>query len=147
MAGEGDRAMPAWATVAIVLGVVAIDLLVVCGLVIPALVRASWGTLADRFPPREARPDALRREFQSFRFALVNLGWSVHVEVDAGHLHLRPALLARLVRCRPMSVPWEEVTLVGRRRGGMRRAIIAGTPVWGPAWCMDLAPEHRGGGA
>lgn len=131
--------MQGWTITVAVIGFVLLDMAVVFGLVLPAIVRASWGAIADRHPPMEPSPDAVGREFQSFKFGLLNLGWSVHVEVDDRHLHLRPALFARLMRCRAMSIPWEEIRLQGRARARMRRAMIGRTLVCGPAWCMDLA--------
>lgn len=138
--------MPAWGVAAIIVGVVALEMVVVFGLVVPAIVRGSWGTLATRFPAVEAGPGAVRREFQSFKFGLLNLGWSVHVEVDDAYLHLRPALVARLVGCRAMSVPWDEVRSTGSRFLGTRGVLIGRTRVSGPAWCLDLAEGGSRGG-
>ena len=138
--------MPAWGIAAIVIGVVVLDVVVVFGIVVPAIVRGSWGALAVRFPAVEAGPGAVRREFQSFKFGLLNLGWSVHVEVDDAYLHLRPALMARLMGCRAMSVPWEEVRATGARFLGNRSVMIGQTRVSGPAWCLDLAGGGSGGG-
>jgi hypothetical protein len=137
--------MPPWGIVAITLGVAAIELAVVMGIIVPALVRGSWGTLERRFPPRAPAPDAVRREFQSFSFGMLNLGSSVHVAVDGECLHLFPAWLARRLGCGPMSVPWEAIRPLGPGAFRTSKAMIGATRVTGPAWCLELAVgEPRG---
>ncbi|QOI99999.1 MAG: hypothetical protein HRU70_05665 [Phycisphaeraceae bacterium] len=110
--------------------------------VVWAIVRGGWGTLADKFPPREILPGAVRREFQSFSFDMFNFGLCVHAEADESHLHLSPAKLMRVFGCGRMSIPWSAMTPVkpGRVRAG-------GVLIRGPRWCLDLASVGDGGGA
>ena len=80
------------------------DTIVVVTIMVGA-VRMTWNPLQDRHPAREPRADAVSRNFQSFRFGLVNMGGMVHVSVDEGHLHLNPAAFIRRMGARPVSVP------------------------------------------
>lgn len=137
--------MPGSAIALIVAGIVAIELVVVFGLVIPALVRSGWGALASRFPAVPPEPDAVRREFQSFSVGVLNLGWCVHVAVDAAHLHLEPSLVARRWGCRAMSIPWSEVRPAGKGIMGFRKVTVGMTTLSGPAWCLGLAAGGPGG--
>lgn len=126
-----------WWQVAMMVGVfVAVDIAVIGAIF--SLVSAQLRELAAKFPPRPARPDAVWRRYQSFRFGMSNFGKCIHVGVDEECLHLVPATLARWFGARPMSIPWDAIT-PGARMGAMLRATIAGTEILGPAWCLELA--------
>lgn len=99
----------------------------------------SWNSIAGKYPATEPAPDAVRRDFQSFRIGAINLGYSVHVIADETHLHLRPARILRLLGGRPSSIPWEEIVPLERAALGGRFARIAGKTITGPRWCIDLA--------
>jgi hypothetical protein len=126
----------------LVIGIIifcAIEAIVVGSIVIGA-VRMTWGPLQQRYPGCEPQADAISRNFQSFRFGPVNLGYMVHVSVDEGHLHLHPAAFIRRLGARPVSVPWGSVKIKKRSRNGKWiDAAIDGRPVKGPAWCLELA--------
>ncbi len=131
-----------WVVVVIV--IVAFDLLTV--VLIRRFVGRTWQSMVDRFPPRDPAPDAVTRNFQSFRLGVINLGWSVHVAADESYLHLRPARFVRLFGCRPLSIPWDAISVVRRSSNGRWATVrLAGAPpLEGPAWCLDLAGEASG---
>lgn len=128
---------------ALAIGIVAfvfMDLIVVTTL-IRSLV-APLQELAKQFPAREPAAQAVRREFQSFRFGMMDAGWGIHVAVDDQHLHLSPARLERMFRVPAMSVPWAHVKLV--KRGERRTKVrVEGekekVEIIGPTWCLELA--------
>lgn len=121
------------AIIAIIAMFVVVDLIVV-----RMVLRNGWGSLADRFQGRPVRPEAVRREFQSFRFGMYKFGQSVHVAVDEEHLHLFPAAVLRWAGARPASIPWERIVL--EKEGGRRCTVrIGDTVVQGPAWCLAMA--------
>ena len=57
----------------------------IMAVVVVAVVRATFTPLHEQHPPREPRPDAVARNFQSFRFGLVSMGGVIHVSVDEEH--------------------------------------------------------------
>jgi hypothetical protein len=139
--------MPAGSVIGIAGGVVAILCLAfVFGVVVPTMMRHSWGRWHAPFPPVEPAPGAVRRRFQSFSVGMVNLGCGVHVAVDDAYLHLTPGFLAAPFGARPVSIPWDQVEVKGSFPIRQRRARIAGVPVVGPAWCLDLAGRPDRGG-
>jgi len=111
-------------------------------LVVSMLLRAGLGkpfaALAAQFPAVEPATDAVERRFQSFRFGLINAGFSVHVAVDSAHLHLRPVRLLRWLGAKAVSVPWDAVE-VKPGRGAWRSARVGSLRLTGPAWALDLA--------
>lgn len=113
-------------------------------LVAGLMVRGAFSPIVSRFPPVTPAPDAVRRRFQSFRFGLVNAGFSMHVAADESHLHLIPISLIRPFGFRPASIPWSEIQVqrVGRVSGTAR---VAGLTMMGPAWCLRLAESDSGG--
>lgn len=128
----------------IVLIVVVVDAVVVGALC--AMGRAAFSPLADRFPARPPRPDALTRRRQSLRIDLFNLGGGFTISVDEDALHLTPNRLGRLmVGARGASVPWEHVRHLGTvaglawNRPRPVRARLGPVEVVGPAWCFELA--------
>ncbi|MHC4428453.1 MAG: hypothetical protein ACYS0D_07590 [Planctomycetota bacterium] len=124
----------------IVTVVVADVLLVAC--IIWFILRVSWGKLERLFPAQAPAADAVSRRFQSFRLNLLNLGFAVHVTVDEGHLHLDAVRILRWLGARPMSIPWEQISIVKRHGSRWTAAKIDSFTLHGPAWCLSLAePE------
>lgn len=136
------------ATIALVVTIVVVVDLFIFVVLVPMIVRSYYGPIPAAHPPAEPEPGAVRRNFQSFSFGILNLGMCVHVLADERHLHLRPSLVARLLRVRPASVPWDAIELEPPGRlGRHRNARIAGQHVRGPAWCLELAGRAPAGGA
>ena len=129
--------MNGWMVTGIVVGAVLLDLVVVVAL-LRGMSKSSIGGLAKQFPAVEPGADAVRRNFQSFKFGIYNAGWCVHVAVDERSLHLMPAKLFRWCGARDSSIPWEAITL--EKRGKMStRVKIGKMTIWGPTWCLELA--------
>lgn len=108
------------------------------------IVAASLGPMAAAFPPREHLPDAVTRRFQSFSFGIVNFGGCVIATADSAHLHLSSHTLARVFGMKPMSVPWDALTLRPARPSSrfLVATARAGAGSWtirGPRWCLELA--------
>lgn len=122
----------------VVLLVVLVDVTVV-PLIVMAVVNGTWSPLADRYPAQPVPADAIRRDFQSYKVGLMNLGMMVHTAVDEKHLHLLPARLGRWMRMRPVSVPWEAVEPVRLRGTKYAEVKIGKETVTGPAWALGLA--------
>lgn len=125
--------------------------LIVDSIVVIALVRAftlPLQELAKQFPAVTPGPDAVRRNFQSFSFGLLNAGWSMHVAADEHHLHLSPVFIMRLFSIPPLSIPWTHIRFIKRGRW-TSRVLIAGDreklDVKGPRWCLDLASNPSSG--
>lgn len=122
----------------IVLIVLAVD-----AIIIPCLfygvISGYWQPLEKRFPARDALPGAVRKEFQSIKLDLFNLGWCTHISVDEQHMHLDPVLLLRWFKAGRISLPWESLELerVGRSWG--KAKLRGGITLWAPAWAMRLA--------
>ena len=123
----------------IVIGFVIGDLLVAWFL-IWGVMRIGWRPMMNQYPPRDPAPNAVGRNFQSFRFGVINLGFSVHVAADEEHLHLRPAHFLRWCGAGPISVPWSAIRPGKPMLGGKwMTASINGKNVAVPAWCLELA--------
>lgn len=135
--------VPSWVVVLIVVGFVLMD-----GLIMWALFRGlanMWNELARAYPALEPGEGAVRREFQSFKVGIFNMGYSVHVVVDDTHLHLLPSWTLRKIGGKAASVPWDDVRLkpAGKWFKGLRSAKIGKVDLCGPAWALNLA-EGRG---
>lgn len=136
--------MSGWCVALLVVMITATD-----GILVWAILRAcghSLKEMAHGHPPVEPAPGAVRRDFQSFKIGIFNLGWSIHVAVDADYLHLYPARIARWMGMVPMSIPWEEVEF---RKKGWGKSGLGGATVrigkqWvtGPRWALQLAAER-----
>jgi hypothetical protein len=107
------------------------------------IMRLAWWPIARRWPARSPASTAVRRNFQSYRLGLLNLGYCIHTAVDENYLHLIPARAIRWLGGRPMSVPWSAISLKKRRRNARHLAArIDGITLRGPAWALELAdPE------
>lgn len=126
---------------------VVFDLLVVFG-VLFVVIRNTWAPWTAAYPRREPAPDAVRRNFQSFRLGMINAGYSIHVAVDETHLHLLPARFLRWFGAKAVSVPWSDIVVEKRSRSGTWvHASIGRRKVYGPAWCLELAGPEAGTGA
>jgi hypothetical protein len=109
-------------------------------LIVKAMVDGVWNKLARDHPAVEASPDAVRREFQSFKMGMFHLGLSVHVAVDDRYLHLAPAAIIRWFGAHPMSVAWGAVEVAGKGvTKSVMRVTIDKVHVCGPSWCLKLA--------
>ena len=97
-----------------------------------------WNPVMKPWPPFEPAPEAVHRNFQSFKLGLLNLGWSVHVSVDQSHLHLRPARLIRWMGAASGSIPWNVMRPVSSTM-----VNIADHTLIGPRWCMELAAPDQ----
>ncbi len=125
-----------------VVGFIAVDAMIVL-VVGRLLVSTLWKPLAHGHEHVEPLPDAVRKNFQSFRIATANFGFCVHVAVDENRLHLLPARFLRWFGARPMSIPWDQVNL--KKRGGHWSSVKIGKrSVHGPAWCLNLAEPEPG---
>ncbi len=136
----------------IIVGLVVAELLI-APLLVRAVVGGVWGPLAGAYPARPPGEDSVRKDFQSYRLGIVNLGYSVHTTVDAEFLHLEPVRLLRLMGIRPLSVPWEDVTPIRSRGTRYADVKIGAQRLTGPRWALELAfaggatpGEQRGGG-
>lgn len=128
-----------------VVGIVAM-FLAMDAIVVWAILRAcgeSLKQLARGHPPVEPEPGAVRKEFQSFKLGMLNLGYSIHVAVDASYLHLFPSLTARWIGMPPMSIPWEEITLKRSSRIMGTHVVIGKQHLHGPNWCLSMAGAGR----
>lgn len=126
-----------WLGILITAGVVIFDLGVVW-----AIVKIGWSPWQNRYPAREPSPDAVRRNFQSFRFGLMNFGYAVHVAADEDYLHLRPIVLLRWVGAGPISIPWSSIQSTGKKILGRWMSVkVDSKTVVGPVWCLELAGD------
>jgi hypothetical protein len=121
--------------VLLVLVFVAVDFAVVGGVIYAAT--SELREFSSKYPPHEPRPNAIRKEFQSFKIGIVGLGGCIHVAVDEDFLHLSPAWVARRFGMKPMSIPWERIEPKGPFFGRFR-VTIDGTMISGPKWCFEL---------
>ena len=106
------------------------------------LAGQSWRELSLPFPAQPVEPDGVRKNFQSFKLGMINLGMCVHVAVDARHLHLYPALFMRVtMRAAPCSIPWSAIALKPGQKPTRRMlaAKVGKQELLGPRWCMELA--------
>ena len=106
---------------------------------VKTFVKATWVKIQEAHPGVEPAPDAVSRNFQSFKMGVLNLGLCVHVAVDDAHLHLFPAAFLRWFGAGRASVPWDAVTDLGAGIMNSRKVRIEGVMVHGPAWCLKLA--------
>ena len=105
-----------------------------------AILKLGWSPVMRSWPAREPSPDAVVRQFQSFRFGVMNFSLSIHVAADEDHLHLTPVRALRWVGAGPISVPWASITVKkSSRRGKWTTASFEGMTVLGPSWCLELA--------
>ncbi len=131
--------MPLWVIIVLVVGEMA-----VAAVIVGAIVHGTLGGLSKRHPAAPIDSDAVRRDFQSFKIGLLNMGWSMHVAVDAGHLHLIPALFFRVIGAKPASIPWESVEPLDHPGKRYRRAKIGGEEMRCPGWCLEIADAPGG---
>ena len=114
---------------------------VVVGSIVAGLVHFIWNPIAQKHPAVTPATDAERRNFQSFKIGLFNLGYAIHVTVDVDHLHLDPVKFGRKLGMRSASIPWDAIEYLGPLRTSSKYAKIKlGTETWtGPRWCLELA--------
>jgi hypothetical protein len=136
--------MPWWQVLLIVMIFVFVDGVIVF-VVVPALIRESWGAIADTHPairkpfdrvlPGGISTPATWRGFQSMSADMINMGWCMHIGVDDWGIHLHPARLGRLFGLKPASVPWEAIS-PKKRRKRFCTVLIRGVSVKGPTWAL-----------
>lgn len=130
MAGWGVGIAIVWSLMSLGMGL----------LLIKGMVSATWNRIASAHPAVEPAAGSVRRDFQSFKMNLFNMGMCVHVIVDERHLHLLPAAFLRWFGAKPMSVAWERIEVKRRSRvGSAVLTRIHGVDVWGPGWCLEMA--------
>lgn len=134
------------AIIMIVVIVVAMDAIIITAL-FSSLRSSMWGPLASAYPGLPTAPDGIRREFQSIKIGLFNLGWSVHLAVDDHCLHIEPTRYLRWFRLTKISIPWEEIRFKSRSRFGLGVTIqVRQTTLCGPEWAFGLAePQQEAG--
>lgn len=117
-----------------------IDLFIVVA-VMRSAADATFGVLSRRYPAAPSTPPSVRRNFASMKADWINLGYCVHIEADAVHLHLYPAMILRWAGARAASIPWDRIQ-IGKPRffGGYRDARIDTLNLLLPAWCLPEPP-------
>lgn len=138
--------MSAWHITLLVAVIVVTDLMIV-GAVLSS-VGGSLRKLAAQYPPSPPLPGAVRREFQSMRIDMCNLGYSVHIEVDERCVHLYPSATMRLLKLPGASIPWGAFSNVKPKGKHYATAHLAGADVMLPLWAMqagfpDLGSDSR----
>jgi hypothetical protein len=125
------------ATVALVL----LPIILSAPLLILLVVRLAWPPWAREFPAQSPREDAVVQILQSFSFGgLRRFNNVLTITADEDYLHVALPRVLQWPGCRPMSIPWSEIT--DARRTSQRdwiSARAAGRRIAGPAWCMSLA--------
>jgi hypothetical protein len=128
--------MPTWVVVLIVVMFLTVD-----AIIVTFVFRSIGQTVCDfarQYPPRPPLPGSVRREFQSFGFDMISLGYSLHVEVDEGAMHLSPTLFARWIKIPPCSIPWEAMSPIKTGKC-MSKVRIGTVTVAGPTWALKMA--------
>jgi len=126
-----------WVVILIVAAVTAFDLALIW-----VVMKVGWGPWVRQYPPQEPAPDAVAKNFQSFKFGIMNFGFCLHVKVDEEHLHLRPVMPLRWFGAGPISVPWSSIQPDRKSRIGNWLIVkIDKKTVMGPSWCLELAGE------
>lgn len=127
------------AVIAIVVVLLSTDFIVI-GALFANLRSSMWKPLSDAFPARPPAPDAVRKEFQSLKMGILNLGGCAHLSVDDEYLHIEPAAFLRWFRMVSMSIPWEAVRVKKRSKSGKSVTVrIRNVEVMGPGWAFGLA--------
>lgn len=130
---------PGTGSAMLAVAIVTVASIAVVLIVVPMVVRRTWGRWVPVFVPQEPEAGAVTRRYQSFNVGLLNLGHGVHVTVDSRFLHLRPAMFCAGFGIRPVSIPWEAIRVDGTYPFKRRHAMIAGVPLIGPEWCLEMA--------
>lgn len=128
--------MTGWQVALLVVGIVIVDTVVISAL-IRSLIGGTWNKMAEKHPFTEPPPEAIRKNFQSLKVGLLNMGWSVHLAVDADHLHLMPAKFFRVMRARPISLPWDALVLKSKRKR-YSDIKVGMTIITVPTWCVEM---------
>jgi len=93
-----------------------------------------------KYPAQEQGEDAVRRNFQSFKFGMISLGFSIHVAVDEHFLHLTPASFFQRFGAGTISIPWSSIQDFKHKQGRRWAEVkLDSTRVIGPGWCLELA--------
>lgn len=121
----------------VVLAVCVFDLLLV-PLIIRAMVTGVWGPLMRKHPPAPLGEESVRKDFQSYRVGLMNLGYCVHTTADTHHLHLEPVRFMRWLGMKPVSIPWEAIEPLKVRGKRWAKVKVDAQTVWGPLWALQM---------
>lgn len=132
--------MPTWAIIVMIAVFVVMDAVVVIA-VMKATIGGLFNKLHAAHPPIEPAPNAVRKDLQSFKSGLINLGWSVNVTVDDRRLHLEPAAIFRMLGAKSSSIPWDAIQPKGRPGERYRTVKVGSITLTGPAWCLSLAGD------
>lgn len=138
--------MPAW-QVALFIALVLITDVMVVGAIL-SYVGNSLRVLSTSYPPTTPLPTAVRRNFQSLRIDMLNLGFSTHIAVDERMIHLQPSGVMRLLRLPGASIPWEAFSNVKHKNTRYAQAKLGKLDVLFPMWAMkvgfpDLKSDSR----
>ena len=122
-----------------IVGAVVLFDLIFVPIVIRAIIQSNWKPLEKKFPPQALGEDSVRKDFQSYRIGVFNLGYSVHTTADDMHLHMEPAKVLRWLGMGPVSIPWDAM-LAKRTRGKSWAEVKIGShSLWGPRWALEMA--------
>ncbi|MEM9064907.1 MAG: hypothetical protein AAGB51_05395 [Planctomycetota bacterium] len=120
-------------------------MLITDAIVVTVLLRSVVGGVFNKLhelhPPVGAASNAVRKDLQSFRSGLINLGWSINVTVDEDHLHLEPAKIFRWFGAKSSSIPWRAVEPRKTFSKRVRNVRIGAIDLTGPKWCLELAGD------
>lgn len=101
-----------------------------------------WNKIATEYPAVTPEENAISRSFQSCSIGIFNLGLSVRITVDTEYLHLAPNLFVLCATRRKMSIPWDDIKLIGYHFFKRYRVFNVRKFKWkfvAPIWAMDLA--------
>lgn len=130
--------MQPWLVVLLLVGIMLpIEIAVVYAL-LREPVQDVFNRLHAKFPPQQIGAGAIRRNFQSTKKDIVNLGFCVHFAVDDRFVHMMPAAVLRWAGAKACSVP---VALVSAKQSDMSYAEIVFDDVTlvGPTWVVREA--------
>ncbi len=130
--------MQPWVVVLLIAGIMLPIEIAVVYMLLRGPVNDVFNRLHVKFPPQPIGAHAVRRNFQSAKKDIVNLGFCVHFAVDDRYVHVMPAAVLRWVVAKPSSVP---VELVSAKQSDMSYAEIVFDDVTlvGPTWVVREA--------
>ncbi|HLP85797.1 MAG TPA: hypothetical protein VK157_15710 [Phycisphaerales bacterium] len=133
--------MQPWIVVLLLVGIMLpIEIAVVYAL-LRGPVQDVFNRLHAKYPPQQIGDGAIRRNFQSAKKDIVNLGFCVHFAVDDQFVHVMPAAVLRWAGAKGSSVP---VDVVSAKQSDMSYAEIVFDDVTlvGPTWVVREAANR-----